>query len=116
MGKNLAHEVNSFIIKWCPGNSLGRISFITHSLGGLIARASLPYLDEYQDKMYTYISFGTPHLGYLLSKHILVNIGMWFLKVWKNSLCLRQFEMRDAANLEDTFLYRLSKMPGLGWF
>ena len=31
----------------CPGKILGKLSFIGHSLGGIIIRASLPYLAEF---------------------------------------------------------------------
>ena len=31
----------------CPGKVLGKLSFVGHSLGGVIIRASLPYLAEY---------------------------------------------------------------------
>ena len=36
MGRNLATEVNEFIDMYCPASSLGRLSFICHSMGGLI--------------------------------------------------------------------------------
>ena len=35
MGKRLAGEVKSFIIDWCA-NTLTKLSFIGHSLGGVI--------------------------------------------------------------------------------
>ena len=35
-------------------------------MGGLIVRASLPYLKEYKDLFYSYLSMGSPHLGYLI--------------------------------------------------
>jgi len=41
------------------------MSFLTHSLGGLIVRAALPYLEEHADKMYNFITLSTPHLGYM---------------------------------------------------
>lgn len=36
MGENLAKEVKEFIETYCPISALGRISFIAHSMGGLI--------------------------------------------------------------------------------
>ena len=41
------------------------MSFIGHSIGGLIIRAALPHLAEYAPKFFTYISLGSPHLGYM---------------------------------------------------
>ena len=65
MGVRLAQEVNSYITQYCPGSSLGKISFIAHSLGGLIVRSALPYLEEHNDKMYNYFSLSSPQLGYM---------------------------------------------------
>ena len=44
MGFNLAQEVIQFINENLPVTSLARLSFVAHSLGGLIVRASLPHL------------------------------------------------------------------------
>jgi triacylglycerol esterase/lipase EstA (alpha/beta hydrolase family) len=54
-----------------------RISFIGHSLGGLILRAALPFLPEYADKMYTFITMGSPHLGYLYNSSTLIEAGFY---------------------------------------
>ena len=48
MGVNLAKEVKGFL-KEC--GQVNRISFIGHSLGGLIIRACLPELDKFAKKM-----------------------------------------------------------------
>ena len=47
MGERLATEVKQYIISFCPASCLSKISFIGHSLGGLIIRAALPHLAEY---------------------------------------------------------------------
>jgi predicted alpha/beta superfamily hydrolase len=60
MGEKLSNEVMNFITENCPENTLGRLSFVGHSLGGLIIRSSLPLLEKYSDKMYTYISLSSP--------------------------------------------------------
>lgn len=44
MGKRVAEEVRKYIHEWCPGRELGRLSFIGHSLGGVIIRSALTYL------------------------------------------------------------------------
>lgn len=110
MGTALAHEIDDFIMKWCPGKQLSKISFIAHSLGGVIVRAALPLLkDKYQSLMFSFLSLGAPHLGYLHSKHSLINIGLWFLKTWRGSLCLSQLEMKDHKDLRSTYLYNLAQ-------
>ena len=57
MGVRLSQEVNAYITQYCPGSTLGRISFI--------ARAALPYLEEHAEKMYNFFTLSTPHLGYM---------------------------------------------------
>jgi hypothetical protein len=50
-------------------------------MGGLVVRAALPHLMSFRDQMYTYMSLGTPHLGYLVkNKATLVNSG----SIWRS--------------------------------
>jgi triacylglycerol esterase/lipase EstA (alpha/beta hydrolase family) len=65
MGAKLAHEVVDFINMYVTGGeeSVQRLSFVGHSMGGLIIRAALPMLKNYSDRMGTYMSFSSPHLG-----------------------------------------------------
>jgi poly(3-hydroxyalkanoate) synthetase len=51
MGLKLADEVKKKIDSYCPGSSLGRLSFIGHSMGGIMIRAALPHLEKYKEKM-----------------------------------------------------------------
>jgi len=67
MGERLASEVKNYIMSFCPVSCLAKLSFIGHSLGGVIIRAALPHLSEFSSKFYTYISLGSPHLGYMYS-------------------------------------------------
>ena len=116
MGKRLADEVKQYIQSFCPLSCINKISFIGHSLGGLIIRASLPHLEEYKAKFFTYMSLGSPHLGYMYNSNQLLNAGMWLLKKWKNSKSLTQLSMTDHKQVEDTCLYKLTQSPGLEWF
>jgi len=116
MGIRLAQEVVNYICDWCPGPTLGRLSFIAHSIGGLIVRAALPLLQEYSSKLYSFISFSTAHLGYMYNASTLVNTGIWVLKKWRKSKCLAQLSMTDAEDPNEAFLYILSQEPGLEWF
>lgn len=113
MGINLANEVKKFIKEWCYSRDgktlyLKKLTFIGHSLGGLIIRTALPMLEEYKDCMHGYMSLGSPHLGYMYNSNSLIDAGMWVLKRWKKSQCLQQLSMSDASNKSDTFLYKLS--------
>jgi len=75
MGLRLAGEVLNYIQEWIPGNNLGRLSFIGHSLGGLIIRAALPYLEEYSSKMHLFMTLSSPHLGYMYHSSKIVDAG-----------------------------------------
>lgn len=75
MGKNLSEEVKNYINTWSFTTKI-TISFVAHSLGGLIVRAALPEL-EYD--FHTLMTLGTPHLGYITNNHTLINFGMWVL-------------------------------------
>ncbi|KAL4501451.1 hypothetical protein ABPG72_021258 [Tetrahymena utriculariae] len=116
MGKRLSIEVIQYIKEWCPGDTLGRLSFIGHSLGGVIIRAALPHLSEYSDKMFLYMSLSSPHLGYMYNSSKLIEAGIWFLKTTRKSECLTQLHMSDSEQLADCYLYKLTNQPGLNWF
>lgn len=116
MGKRLAKEVEGFITDYCPGAALGKMSFIGHSLGGLIIRAALPHLEKFSSKMYMFMTFSSPHLGFVYNSSMIIDTGIWLLKKIKKSLALLQLTMTDKNSFEECFLYKLAKMPGLNWF
>ncbi|OMJ68881.1 hypothetical protein SteCoe_33535 [Stentor coeruleus] len=116
MGKRLAEEVVTFIDDWCAQTRISKISFIGHSLGGLIIRAALPYLSEYSGKFGFFMTFSSPHLGYMYKSSALVDAGMWFLKKFKKNYSMKQLTMTDSEVPEETFLYKLSQVHGLEWF
>lgn len=64
MGCRLANEIKNYITEFFPPGSLEHLSFIGHSLGGVIIRAALPRLLDFKDKFHTFITFSSPHLGY----------------------------------------------------
>lgn len=88
MGKKFADEVKKWIKEWCPRENFTKLSFLGFSLGGLIIRAALPYLDKYKEKMYSIMTLATPHLGYMISANKLVDTGMWVIKKWKKCTSL----------------------------
>jgi hypothetical protein len=116
MGKKLAAEVKSYIKEWNNGLIFKKISFIGHSIGGVIIRAALPNLEEFKDKFWFYLSLSSPHLGYVFSDSTLIKTGMWVLKRWKGSKSLEQFMQNDNKDLNETCLYKLSEYNGLNWF
>ena len=79
MGLNLSKEVEDYLSEL--GVKVERISFIGHSLGGVIIRSAMHtmFMISNRDKLFMFISLSSPHLGYLTSKSGLVDTGMWLI-------------------------------------
>ncbi|KAL2340062.1 hypothetical protein Fmac_008002 [Flemingia macrophylla] len=117
MGHRLAEEVISFLkIKMDKASKFGylgdiRISFVGHSIGNLIIRSAIAdsIMEPFLGHLHTYVSVSGPHLGYLYSSNSLFNSGLWFLKKLKGTQCIHQLTFTDDPDLQNTFLYKLSK-------
>ena len=116
MGVRLAKEVIRYIDDLCSDSTLGKLSFVGHSLGGVIIRAALPHLSRFKNKMWTFGTLSSPHIGYMYASNTIMNAGMWLLRQLKKSKCLEQLTMTDAQDYKDTFLYKLSCNDNLKWF
>lgn len=116
MGYRLSQEVQQYIRENCPGNQLTRITFIGYSMGGLIVRAALPYLERLKDKFHGFVSLCSPHLGYMYKTSRLFSTGMWLMNKWKKSTSMTQLRMADGRTVEECYLFRLSQQEGLSWF
>ena len=81
MGMNLSDEVESFIRDNAIDSCIDRISFIGHSLGGVVIRSALQseYMQSLKHKLYFYASLSSPHLGYLNSRSSIINTGIWII-------------------------------------
>lgn len=61
MGKVLAIEVSQEIVRASkPGRDI-KISFVGHSLGGLLIRCAITHLSRYRDNFNALITLATPH-------------------------------------------------------
>lgn len=116
MGLRLAEEVIQVIKERVTNRDEFRLSFIGHSLGGIVIRSALSGLGMYSKQMYSYMSLGSPHLGYIKTYSALVDTGFWMIRRWKKSIPLMELSQEDAKEPNETFLYRLSGEEGLGWF
>uniref|UniRef100_A0A3Q3XAL6 DUF676 domain-containing protein n=1 Tax=Mola mola TaxID=94237 RepID=A0A3Q3XAL6_MOLML len=98
--------------------TIGRISFIGHSLGNIIIRSVLtrPRFRCYLPRLHTFLSLSGPHLGTLYNNSTLVSTGLWLMQKLKKSGSLLQLTFRDHADPRKTFLYLLSQKPGLQFF
>nr|XP_061838325.1 protein FAM135B-like isoform X2 [Nerophis lumbriciformis] len=98
--------------------TIGRISFIGHSLGNIIIRSVLtrPRFRCYLSRLHTFLSLSGPHLGTLYNNSTLVSTGLWLMQKLKKSGSLLQLTFRDQVDPRHTFLYLLSQKPGLQFF
>lgn len=116
MGQRLAREVENAIRDNNCGSNYN-MSFVSHSLGGLIVRAALPFLEQMRYNMRGYISLGTPHLGHLFHNSTINKLGMWTLAKIKKSevMAALLLESKDG-DYYSSYLYELSSLSGLNWF
>jgi len=112
-GYRLAREVHEFIKEAVQSKrqSLGRLSFVCHSIGSITARAALTeaLLHPYIPHLYSFVSFASPHLGSRGMSSPLVKYGMWAVQQWRKAKALAQLSMTDDSDIRSTFLYKLSK-------
>lgn len=54
-------------------------------MGGIIIRSALSYIRNIDQYLYTYMSFSSPHLGYLYEPSAIVQAGLWLLKTFQKS-------------------------------
>ncbi|KAG6403973.1 hypothetical protein SASPL_136207 [Salvia splendens] len=94
MGQRLAKEVVSFVKK--------KMDKMTRSDS---------IMEPYLGYLHTYLSVSGPHLGYLYSSNSLFNGGLWLMKKLKGTPCIHQLTFTDDNDLENTFLYKLCKVP-----
>lgn len=86
------------------------ISFIAHSLGGIIVRSLVtrPAVSHLLPKLHLLLSICGPHLGTQHQTGV-VSAGMWVIRKWYQSQSLIQLSLKDSSNPRDTFLYHLSE-------
>ncbi|XP_020220913.1 protein FAM135B isoform X2 [Cajanus cajan] len=124
MGLRLAQEVISFLKRKMDKASRAgnlkdiKLSFVGHSIGNLIIRAALAesIMEPYLRYLCTYVSISGPHLGYMYSSNSIFNSGLWLLKKIKGTQCIHQLTFTDEHDLENTFIYNLSKKKTLANF
>ena len=124
MGIRLATDIHNFIRKRVPDlqyeNSPGRISFIGHSMGGLIIRRALQEesMQKYLKKMHVFVTLATPHLGTSYAQSQLVASGQWAMMKWYKCQSLKQLSLDDVSSgdIQNSCMYKLSSSTELGSF
>lgn len=99
MGEKLANEIENLVSRYLEENRLESISFVGHSLGGLIIRAALPLLAKYEKYMKTFMTFSTPHLGVSSGDSKLVETGK-----------ILQLRFFDTNFMETAFLLEATRL------
>ena len=110
MGKRLSNEIKKYISDNFYSESLNSLSFIGYSLGGLIIRSSLPYLQDFHSAFNFFLTLSSPHLGCTIHKSKLVEAGIWIIKKLKKCKSLSQISMTDSKSFESSFVFGLSKL------
>ena len=110
LGQRLAREIEQSVRDRFLDSDI-MISIIGHSLGGLIIRAALPFLEKYKNNLMTYISIGTPHLG-LSANNFVVSTGLKMLCQVRTNESIREMTLCH----ENEYLLKLSSKEGLNWF
>ncbi|TRY61191.1 hypothetical protein TCAL_05688 [Tigriopus californicus] len=118
MTDRLVDEILQHVANYPMASIPSRISFVGHSLGCILIRSAIsrPKVSHLVTKFYTYLSLSGPHLGTLYNNSGLVNMGMWVMQKWKKSGSLHQLSLKDAQDIRQTFLYRLSLQSNLHKF
>lgn len=110
-GARLAVEVAEYIEAKVTGagKRLGRLSFVGHSLGGVLVRVALrhPCLRRFVPLLHAYVSLAVPHTGLAFGSSV-VHTGLFLLRKWRRSTSLAQLSLTDAARLEGSLLYALA--------
>lgn len=116
LGKIIAEEIRFEIEKAQALGEIKKISFVGHSMGGLVLRAAFEHLEEFRTHFYMFMTLATPHLGYMHSQSKLVSIGMWAISRVSSNPALSELRLSDGKNIKSWYLYDLSKKHGLDWF
>ncbi|KAI8592714.1 putative serine esterase-domain-containing protein [Geranomyces variabilis] len=106
LADNLVAEILEFVDSQVV--DIDRMSFVCHSLGGLIARAAIekPGMRVFHDIFHTFTTFATPHLSIAMTDNrILSLLGKAYL-LFEKSPCIEQVLLRDASDKHECFLYR----------
>ena len=113
MGRSLADEVKAALNNF---SNIGKISFVGHSLGGIISRAALRHLEEFKGLMFTFVSLSSPHLGTVKGSSFLVTAGLFVQNKIKKESVIVELQMNDAKDPRESFLYSLACGDKLHWF
>ena len=116
------------IVEYIEKNSLhiSSVSFIAHSMGGLVTRAALrsPVLAPLISLLHTFISLASPHLGIIYGQEstkegamgVVLPSAIWLYSKMRKSASLQELRLSDNSDIRLSVLYSLSEHHGLAEF
>uniref|UniRef100_A0A7S2V233 DUF676 domain-containing protein n=1 Tax=Fibrocapsa japonica TaxID=94617 RepID=A0A7S2V233_9STRA len=117
-GARLADEVSGFILEKAPQmagpEGRGKLSFVGHSVGGLIVRAALARggpLDQFSHCLHFFLTLSTPHLGNMFPVSSLVDSGMRTynsLQTTPENMIAELLLEDSSGSFQETSLFKLS--------
>ncbi|KAJ3019175.1 UNVERIFIED_CONTAM: hypothetical protein HDU68_010799 [Siphonaria sp. JEL0065] len=88
-----------------------KLSFVCHSLGGLIARCAIQTetMNPFREKFETFISLATPHLSLYFHNNSLVGSALKLYQFVGKSKCIDQLNLKDiSGDPRSSLLYKLA--------
>ncbi|CAI4222418.1 unnamed protein product [Auanema sp. JU1783] len=115
LSSNLLGEIHDFCTDMTQKPN--RISFIAHSMGGVIVRAmlGLPEAGWIFPLLHTFLTINSPHTGLAYAGRG-VNWGVQLVQWWKGSKSMQQLALRDAVSFNDSYIVKLSSNKAFGRF
>ena len=98
----------------CKGQTIQRISFIAHSIGGLVFRLAIcnSSLLPYQPFFHLFLSLNVPHLG-LMFANLTTEVGARLIQRFTESIQMSELLLRDHKDLRQTTIYKLASNNGI---
>lgn len=95
------------------GCTITRISFLAHSIGGLVFRLAMndARLQPYWGLYHFFLSLNVPHLGILFASYG-TDLGTRLMTLWSKSMQLDELSLRDHRDMRQTTLYKMAHNTG----
>ncbi|KAI8922621.1 putative serine esterase-domain-containing protein [Entophlyctis helioformis] len=108
MASRLASEVSAFING--QKRHIKTISFVCHSLGGIIARCALrkAAFQPLIARLHTFFTLASPHLSLALHQNTIINSVMGIYQTISRSKCIGQLTLCDHPDPRQTLLFQLA--------
>ena len=116
LGRVISREIKQVINKIEINSEIQSISMIGYSMGGLVFRAALPFLEDFKDYFNGFMTIATPHLGYMNTVSNILTAGMWVVGKFTSNNSVNEINLGDKTKISEGTIHRLSKQAGLEWF